>query len=52
MADQPHTASSDEEMVIFLHDWARSLQNDYLRRVADRFSELSSNSKKSEKKLK
>jgi hypothetical protein len=41
-----YTASSDDEMIIFLHDWARSLDNDYIRRVADRFSELASNSKR------
>jgi hypothetical protein len=28
-------------MVIFLHNWARSLDNEYIRRVADRLSELS-----------
>jgi len=46
-----YSSSSDDEMVIFLHDWARSLDNEYIRRVADRFSELSSIIKKSNYKL-
>lgn len=46
-----YSSSSDDEMIIFLHDWARSLDNEYIRRVADRFSELSSIIKKSNYKL-
>ena len=47
-----YSSSPDDEMIIFLHDWARSLENEYIRRVADRFSELAQNEKKVEKKLK
>ena len=35
-----YSTSPDDEMIIFLHDWARSLDNMYIRKIADRFSEL------------
>ena len=44
-----YSSSPDDEMIIFLHDWARSLENEYIRRVADRFSELAQNEKKLKK---
>jgi len=33
--------TSDEEMVIWLHDKGRTTGNTFYRKVADRFSELS-----------
>ena len=40
-----YSSSPDDEMIIFLHNWARQLDNDYIRKVADRFSELAKDKK-------
>lgn len=46
MYDVDKVVESDDEMVIFLHDLASKENNDFIRRIADRLSELANKAHK------